>query len=449
MNQSGTLSKFTEAASTKSVNAAEALSQFIEQILEHPGLISKALLELYASFANPFRLNGSHGGDIEAPTAADEPTSDEPAVGVESDGDTGANPSASGVSTRPDSFASLPRSIADALSLTVLPKLDELIRPLTECCARLEEAIGRLTTALEPIRDFTNALPGTVTTEEVAKQINRIEDEVRKATKPGILDEVSVIDMVAEWATEFLTGVAGLLRAPANLIGLWIGMQVAHLREVYRRLNADPSDLKNWSAERLEGLEQLSKRYPDSETGSEADSILAPWFAQAWSAWSLALRDLIGNIESPESDRLREESLRVLPDVVEDIERAMDLFQRQHPGQAPSLDRRLLERAIDLLRDNRPAFHESQYQDSGTLYSPASYSVEPANKGSDYDPSPAVSEIDELRSMMRTVLTRLLEPVRLEIRVLDDRVIARRLDGNRGVGVDFSRGPRLVGYISV
>lgn len=42
-----------------------------------------------------------------------------------------------------------------------------------------------------------------------------------------------------------------------------------------------------------------------------------------------------------------------------------------------------------------------------------------------------------------------LDPVRLEVRLLDDRVIARRLDGNRSVDVDLSRGYRMVGYISV
>ena len=41
------------------------------------------------------------------------------------------------------------------------------------------------------------------------------------------------------------------------------------------------------------------------------------------------------------------------------------------------------------------------------------------------------------------------DPVRLEVRLLDDRVIARRLDGNRSVNVDLSRGYRMVGYISV
>jgi hypothetical protein len=51
--------------------------------------------------------------------------------------------------------------------------------------------------------------------------------------------------------------------------------------------------------------------------------------------------------------------------------------------------------------------------------------------------------------MLQPLIDRLKEPVRLEVRLLDDRVIARRLDGNRAVSVDLSRGYRLVGYIPV
>jgi hypothetical protein len=61
---------------------------------------------------------------------------------------------------------------------------------------------------------------------------------------------------------------------------------------------------------------------------------------------------------------------------------------------------------------------------------------------------------EPLREMLEAVLHRLsqplrIDPVRLEVRLLDDRVIARRLDGNRSVDVDLTRGYRMVGYISV
>ena len=56
---------------------------------------------------------------------------------------------------------------------------------------------------------------------------------------------------------------------------------------------------------------------------------------------------------------------------------------------------------------------------------------------------------EALDQMFRMLVDRLREPVRLEVRLLDDRVIARRLDGNRAVSVDLSRGYRMVGYISV
>ena len=60
--------------------------------------------------------------------------------------------------------------------------------------------------------------------------------------------------------------------------------------------------------------------------------------------------------------------------------------------------------------------------------------------------SPSIADLCYLVDAM---LSRLREPVRLEVRLLDDRVIARRLDGNRAVDVDLSRGYRMVGYISV
>jgi hypothetical protein len=61
---------------------------------------------------------------------------------------------------------------------------------------------------------------------------------------------------------------------------------------------------------------------------------------------------------------------------------------------------------------------------------------------------------EPLRELLEAVLHRLsqplrIDPVRLEVRLLDDRVIARRLDGNRSVDVDLTRGYRMVGYLSV
>jgi hypothetical protein len=73
------------------------------------------------------------------------------------------------------------------------------------------------------------------------------------------------------------------------------------------------------------------------------------------------------------------------------------------------------------------------------------------NPSSEPDTTETVRPIslEALNEMLRMLMDRLREPVRLELRLLDDRVIARRLDGNRAVSVDLSRGYRMVGYITV
>ena len=65
------------------------------------------------------------------------------------------------------------------------------------------------------------------------------------------------------------------------------------------------------------------------------------------------------------------------------------------------------------------------------------------------EPDRAQEQFERVLDLMESMIARLREPVRLEVRLLDDRVIARRLDGNRSVDVDLSRGYRMVGYISV
>jgi hypothetical protein len=87
----------------------------------------------------------------------------------------------------------------------------------------------------------------------------------------------------------------------------------------------------------------------------------------------------------------------------------------------------------------------SEYEDD--LLTLASYSKRDDQARSELDQ--AKERFDRALDIMESVMARLREPVRLEVRVLDDRVIARRLDGNRSVDVDLSRGYRMVGYISV
>jgi hypothetical protein len=182
------------------------------------------------------------------------------------------------------------------------------------------------------------------------------------------------------------------------------------------------------------------------------------------------VQKLIENIESPDSSQhLREESLRVLPDVLEDIERALELNRKRHNGRDAPFNPELLDRGRDLLQRTPPLTPEPRYeprekddsdllsQDGGGsgrasehenhLLTLASYSPDAGRRRP--EPDRAQEQFERVLDLMESMMVRLREPVRLEVRLLDDRVIARRLDGNRSVDVDLSRGYRMVGYISV
>jgi hypothetical protein len=213
-------------------------------------------------------------------------------------------------------------------------------------------------------------------------------------------------------------------------------------------------------------LEELDRRYPESES-SEVNPVIDAFFTQAWREWKRALRELMENIEAPDSSQQdREESLRVLPHVLEDVERALDLYRERHGGHEAPFDPELLDRAKDLLeRTPAPEPRPKPQRDDADLLSwegggrsrasrhdtdpliPASYSLEGDSARPERDR--AQEQTERILDLVESLAARLRDPVRLEVRVLDDRVIARRLDGNRNVDVDLSRGYRMVGYMSV
>jgi hypothetical protein len=341
----------------------------------------------------------------------------------------------------------------------MLPKLDDILRHSTECCASISSAIDQLTIAVKEIEACCKPA-AEAPVADIHKRMDEIERDIRKATEPTPLDQISSAESVLSYISGLVAGVLGLFA------GLFAGLEMAHGQEVVRRLWPEPSELKNWSAERLEGLEELDRRYPKSESADKA--FLDPFFAQAWREWQRALRELIENIEAPDSSQHdRDESLRVLPHVLEDVERALDMYRERHDGQEAPFDPELLDRAKDLLErtpapEPRP---EPKQRDDADLLSwegggrgrASQYETDPLTPASySLDDGPARGERDRAQEQFERVLdlveslaARLRDPVRLEVRLLDDRVIARRLDGNRSVDVDLSRGYRMVGYISV
>ncbi len=419
---------------------------------------------IFNSFSNPLNLSKPQKlvGE-ESPATEGERGENRPSLERNEEFESGA-PGPLGDSQRLEWLDGLPRAISEAMNLTMLPKLEEIIRTSTECCAKISESIDPLTNAIEAMQACCKAT-AEAPSQDISKQIDQIEKEIREATRLSPLDQVSIIDMISGWIAKGVALRNGMGLLFGNLLGTWVAMEFAHLGEVFRRLNADPSDLKNWSAERIEGREELNSRYPESQ-GAD-DSILDAFSDQAWREWQRALRELLDNIESSDTghdaQKLREDSLRVLPDVVEDIQRAMELHRDRHDGQDAPLDRELLDKAIDLLHGAPPAPEEPQpapdlepgvedgsdlmsrrhgagVENEAGLLSTASYSTHDGR---------AVADPHRIEALMEAVLARLQQPVRLEISVLDDRVSARRLDGNRGVSVDLSRGYRLVGYVSI
>jgi hypothetical protein len=214
-------------------------------------------------------------------------------------------------------------------------------------------------------------------------------------------------------------------------------------------------------------LEELDRRYPESES-SEVNPVIDAFFAQAWREWQRALRELMENIEAPDSSQQdREESLRVLPHVLEDVERALHLYRKRHDGQDAPFNPELLDRAKGLL-DRTPASEPRPEPKQGDDADQLSWEGGGRGRASDYDtgaltltsyspdegrarpePDRAQEQFDRVMDLVESLAARLRDPVRLEVRLLDDRVIARRLDGNRSVDVDLSRGYRMVGYLSV
>jgi hypothetical protein len=143
------------------------------------------------------------------------------------------------------------------------------------------------------------------------------------------------------------------------------------------------------------------------------------------------------------------------------------LYRKRHDGQGAPFNPELLNRAKDLLQ-RTPALEsrsEPKQRDDADLLSwegggrsraslgetdtliPASYSLHDGPARPERDR--AQEQFERVLDLVESLAARLRDPVRLEVRVLDDRVIARRLDGNRSVDVDLSRGYRMVGYISV
>lgn len=355
-----------------------------------------------------------------------------------------------------ESLRWLSRSIAEALSFSLAPKLETYTQAIKDCCTKLGEAAAELTKAVASIETISKAIEAckcTSLSDEIKKRVDPITDGLRELPKPDLEDRFRIARNIGALIGTIVGAIFG--RQAGAAAGLGVTGTVLGALRLYDELNPDPFTMRERSRRELKGLEELSEPAlhpgPDSNLDNY-DSFLFHFFDAGWRTWNSFLEELIRNIESPrddpEANALRYDSLEVLPDIIKDYEESIELYRRLHGGESPKIDRRILDKAIELRKQGVDAPGPTSRYESGapSALHPASYG--PPSQPALPPASPAVPETS-LEQLMQLVIARLKEPVRLEIRVLDDRVIARRLDGNRGVSVDFSRGPRMIGYVPV
>ncbi len=352
-----------------------------------------------------------------------------------------------------ESLRALSQSIADALSAMLLPTLDGISRSIAECCAKIGQTIGEACKcAGVPV--------------EMTKAIERIERSIAKASEFGWDDVLRFALPVAGIAATIAAGVAVALAAPelaAVVAAAVAAVTVAKFLKwftIKKLLEEDsPEDIDKSTDDMLDDARNMDK----SPVKGRQRPFRAYPYDQRLDTLRGHIRDFESKlerlreiIEDPEAETdsekhiLREDAERIVPSVKSKFEELQRLYE-ELTKEPPSLDPELQEwlRGRDEQNDGPPPV--------GPEYDPEAVPV--PGPISSLPPGIAPASVATpggmpLERLMELVLARLtepvrLDPVRLEVRVLDDRVTARRLDGNRGVSVDFSRGPRMVGYISV
>jgi hypothetical protein len=152
----------------------------------HPPVFGKSWNSFSFSFGNtPHRLYGEQPeGDSANNGEA------QPALEANKQWDGGEqSPPPHADSLQLDWYGTVPQAISEALNLTFLPKMDELIRQSTECCATIGDAIGELTTAVREIESCCKPT-AEAPTQDISERMGEIEREIRRATKPAPIEEV-------------------------------------------------------------------------------------------------------------------------------------------------------------------------------------------------------------------------------------------------------------------
>jgi hypothetical protein len=373
-----------------------------------------------------------------------------------------------------------------------LPRL----KPLRKEADAIEKAIQQATKARELAGVDGNIREGVRAIEKVGRSFDRMNnpltDGVMESERPTVRSRIADSARVGGFVGSGVARASGFLPGIVAGAGTTAGVFGGYL--LYDELNPDPFTMADISRQDLTGWKRWAEKAlsTGSELSPEARAFLFQEFQAAWINWSSFLEELVKNIESPdtspEAAALRSDSLEILPKIISDAEEGLEWYGKLLPDDVQNWNRAILDHAIRLgdeadysgspsqdrdyasnpgQRSHHPivspdvspaafGYKSSLAQESAlqaaSYRMPLSFSSPPAESGRFAQPETAARVT--LEQLMERMLDRLnqplrLDPVRLEVRVLDDRVIARRLDGNRSVDVDLSRGYRMVGYISV
>ena len=389
-----------------------------------------------------------------------------------------------------DSLQGLAQAIADALNATLVQSLNSIASAISDCCAAIGEAVSELTRAtgvLDAISKTLAACKCQDIGEALKRELEPINRALREHMRFGLEDAL-------QWATtiaSIVLSIATLLEAAPLLaigaavasflavLGLWKLLDQATPEQDQERLN----ELKE--EERARRSQERPIEEAPMHLRDHIEGIRQRDLERRIQEYEEILGRLRRRIEDPEADGDmvkeldREDALRALPGARDDyfdllrqykgdywrhprfnpdLRRWLEDFEPQGTGSAPGPEKRRHE-------ESRPEENSPLPDTEDPRHNPIHPRWEPLppiaagelnlNELAALSPGAGPEGGDAtLRDLLEAVLHRLsqplrIDPVRLEVRLLDDRVIARRLDGNRSVDVDLSRGYRMVGYLSV
>ena len=395
-----------------------------------------------------------------------------------------------------DSVQALAQAIADALNATLVQSLNSIASAISDCCAEIGNAVSELTRATGVLDAISKTL-AACKCQDIGQALKRELEPMKRALNE--LGEFDFLDALG-WAMAASGLALGVLAfttlAPPVAIGLGLGLGGLILGGWgLSELLDDPS-----SEEDQESLDELRERGKWMRE-HPIDQVPTPFRRNSKGFRNRALEDgireyeeILGRlrerIEDPEADSDlkkeldKEDALRALPmaregylDMLDqykgdywndpqfnhELRRWLEDFRQEGKSPTPGTETPRHEESEPGKNPPRPDGDEDQRLNPGLP--PGDWNPVPLPPIGAGQPNPyqlaAFSPGDgpeggdpTVRDLLEAVLHRLsqplrIDPVRLEVRLLDDRVIARRLDGNRSVDVDLTRGYRMVGYISV